>query len=180
MSPNNRLATTIVGATMALGIGLASSYAHAVTISAEDVSRKIISCDSNNPFLRSLPSGFCLAAPDKTLYVTATLDEGEDPAVLDEMDVVVQVGEHFYHYDGSGNLRNDTELWRPFLITAESDGMPVPSFRRMAGIETKSITRQVNYSAFVKEKGASFYVGSRKNRNEPYTERMINKVFVIH
>lgn len=180
MSSNNRFAAAIVGATMALGIGLASSHAYAVTISTEDVSRKIISCDSNNPFLRSFPSGFCLASPDKTLNVKATLDEGEDPAVLDEMDVVVQVGEQFYHYDGSGNQRNDTELWRPFLITAESDGMPVPSFRRMVGIETKSITRQVNYSPFVKEKGAIIYVGIRKSRDEPYTEQMIKKVFIIH
>lgn len=180
MSSNNRLAAAIVGATMALGIGLVSTHAYAVTISAEDVSRKIISCDSNNPFLRSFPSGFCLAAPDKTLYVTATLDEGEDPAVLDEMDVVVQVGERFHHYDASGEPRNDVERWKEFSITAESDGMPTPSFRRMVGIETKSITRQVNYSPFVKEKGAIIYVGMRKSRDEPYTERMIKKVFIIH
>ena len=180
MRSSNRLAAAVVAATIGLGTGLVSSHAYAVTISAEDVSKKIISCDSNNLFLRSLPSGFCLAAPDKTLYVTATLDEGEDPASLDEMDVVVQVGEQFYHYDGSGEPRNDTERWRAFVITAESDGMPTPSFRRMAGFETRSITRQVNYSAFVKEKGASFYVGSRKSRAEPYTEQMIKKVFVIH
>lgn len=55
MSSNNRFAAAIVGATMALGIGLASSHAYAVTISAEDVSKKIISCDSSNPFLRSAP-----------------------------------------------------------------------------------------------------------------------------
>ena len=180
MHSKNRLATTIVGAIMALGIGLASSQAYAFSISAEDVSRKIITCDSNNPFLRSAPPGSCLATPDKTLYVTATLDEGEDPAVFDEMDVVVQVGEQFYHYDGSGNPRNGAELWSPFLITAESDGMPMPSFKRMVGIETRSITRQVNYSAFVQKKGAGFYVGIRKNRDEPYTEQMIKKVFVIN
>ncbi len=69
---------------------------YAIEIIAEDVSNKVVSCDS--PLLEGKPPGTCIAIPDGTLFITVTLEEGDNPDILDNMHIAIRSEGRNYQY----------------------------------------------------------------------------------
>ncbi len=147
---------------------------YAVEIIAEDVSNKVVSCDS--PLLEGKPPGTCIAIPDGTLSITVTLEEGDNPDILDNMHIAIHSEGRNYQYQPKST---SSELWGEIpeehlqgkiLLT---DSIPPFSF------ETHSVGRQIHLGRFASIPGTKVYVGVRANYESGFMPGMIQKVFEV-
>jgi hypothetical protein len=153
-----------------------SPAAFSIEITAINASNQILTCHS--PLLEGSPKGSCLAVPDNTLYVTATLEDGEDESVLDEMTLVFQHKGNSYQYDSSGmaEINNPTGRWK---VVSSDQAQAAASFKRLP-MEGKSMTRQVSFAPFAKQSGATLHVGTRSSRDiESFIRQPLKHVFTI-
>lgn len=153
-----------------------SPAAFSVEITAVDVSNQILTCHS--PLLEGSPKGSCLAVPDNTLYVTATLEDGEDESALEEITLVFQHKGNSYQYDSSGvvEINNPTGRWK--AVSANQAQVPA-SFRRLP-MEGKSMTRQISFAPFARLSGATLHVGVRSSKDvASFVDKPLKQVFTI-
>lgn len=148
----------------------------AVQFSAEDASGRIVTCQS--PLLANLPAGTCITIPDATLVLTVTLDPGEDPAILDEVDYVVVQGGKAYHFNPDAS-RPAAERWQP-LESVPTDlsvlAFELPSTQRFP-FESSYLWRMVPLGPFYGQKGVQVFVGAKDGESRGYLPSRVKMVF---
>lgn len=148
--------------------------AHAVQFQVEDVSNKLFGCDSE--LLRQLKPGTCIGMPDNTLFVTATLEAGEDISALNELHIVATHQGQFYKYDGKapGNR------WKMAFVDATLDASSEPSIVR-APWEKNLVARYVRLGDIAAKKGAAIYVGvgTKVGTGMQFLPKNIKQIFTV-
>lgn len=148
--------------------------ASGVQIVAEDVSNKVLTC--NSPLLVGKPAGSCIVEPPNTLIVTAKLDAGEDASILNKMYVATSVNGKYIQYVNDPNL-SVASRWveRPNIAALQ----PSTATFEKAPFEMMIVSRQVRFDQLSGIKGAEIYVGVNESDDHPFTEKNFKKVFSI-
>jgi len=141
----------------AIIVALTSQAVHAVQIDVKDVSRQIVTC--NSELLRGMKEGTCIAIPDNTLAITTTLEAGEDASTLDEIYIAMLYQGKYYKYDGRTNGQGNK--WKS-VLAGESINISEPSIVR-APFETNTVARNIYLGDMAYKKGAEIYVGVKTN-----------------
>ena len=160
----------------ALSLAGFTSWAMAVQFSVEDISNRVVTC--NSPLLVNARPGSCLVVPSGTLWVTATLDAEDQQDVLDNLYFVVQENGRFFQYRSDANVA-PTERWQETSIDGRA-GMPplAPSSQRFP-FETTAVGRKVNLGHFSSRKGAKLFVGVRSNNSVGFTAGTVKELFEV-
>lgn len=148
--------------------------ASGVQITAEDVSNKIVTC--NSPLLVGKPAGSCIVEPPNTLIVNAKLDVGEDASILNRMYVVTWVNGKYIQYVNDPRV-SVASRWVASPSTASL--RPSTATFEKAPFETTIMSRQVRFDQLSGLKGAEIYVGVNESDDRPFTEKNFKKVFNI-
>jgi hypothetical protein len=153
-----------------------STAALAIHVSVEDISNKVLTCDS--PLLTGQPSGTCIAASAATLWITVTLEDGDNPNSLDNVHIVVQSNGHTFQYSPWSS--DATQLWSEFSVNGLMVTTPiVASFQRAAFDSKDSVSRQVHLGDFYSQKGSKVYIAVRANASAGFTSDSIKEVFEV-
>ena len=160
----------------ALSLAGFTSWAMAVQFSVEDISNRVVTC--NSPLLANARPGSCLVVPSGTLWVTATLDAEDQPDVLDNLYFVVQENGQFFQYRSDANVA-PTERWQETSIDGRA-GMPplAPSSQRFP-FETTAVGRKINLGHFSSRKGAKLFVGVRSNNSAEFTRGSVREIHTV-
>ncbi len=146
------------------------SFSYAVQFELEDISNKVISCDT--PLLANFPDGTCLIAPDNTFQATVVLEENETEEVLENLHVVIlnKKGE-FYEYNPRGG-----ELWKK-VPRENLDGniLLTSSFPKLP-FETHSISRQIHLDNFELKDNIELFLSVRPNQSSGFKQAHVKKV----
>lgn len=148
--------------------------ASGVQITAEDVSNKIVTC--NSPLLVGKPAGSCIVEPPNTLIVTAKLDAGEDASILNKMYVATSVNGKYIQYVNDPHVSVASRWVASSNIAALR---PSTATFEKAPFETMIVSRQVRFDQLTDIKGAEIFVGVNESDDHPFTERNFKKVFSI-
>lgn len=169
--------------TVAALSAMLAAPAFALQLTAADVSNQIVSCDS--PLLHDKPAGSCLANPADTLVVTAKLDAGDDPSMLNLVYVLLRKGGQTYLYNGDptapaamgqagiGRWKRTSMAFDTTLVAADAS-----TFVR-APFETDTVSRQVSIADIKSLKGAEVWVGVRKADGTVFPAGASKKVFTL-
>jgi hypothetical protein len=161
--------------------GLAPCPALSADFQVQDLSNRVITCDTSLWFLRSFADrypGACLVVPDHTLEIAATPDTGA--AKLDELHIVALHQGTYYRYNhehsGGQPFWNSTSL--AGVLSAAAD----PSFTRnffsdQAGLPT--LTRRVYFAEIASLSGAVIYAGVKSAPGPGFEPGDVKPVYTV-
>lgn len=161
-------------------LAMASIAQHtlAVEFAVEDISKRVLTCDHSSFWLASAPIGACLAYPDHTLWVTATLEPGEPQELLDNVYVVLQQGDQFHQYHTRSDLIQNGQWHKVDIALLQTATPAIPSYQR-APWETNVVGRGISYEQISGKKGAKLLVGVRSNKSSGFDAKTAKEVYVI-
>jgi hypothetical protein len=152
------------------------SAAFAVKMEVEDISNKIVTCDSQSPHLQDKPPGTCLIVPENTLQLRLTLEPGDKTEDLDSTHIVLQDKGEYYQYNTGGNGGG----WKKIGVNEFATGAtPLPfSFPRLP-FETTTVVRPIHLDDFAQRKGAKIIVGVRAHSKTGFDANKVKQVHEI-
>ncbi len=168
--------TVFVRLLAALSLAGFTSWAMAVQFSVEDISNRVVTCDS--PLLVNARPGSCLVVPSGTLWVTATLEAEDQPDVLDNLYFVFQDNGRFFQYRSDANVA-PTERWQETSIDGSAGMPPLASSSQRFPFETTAVGRKVNLGHFSSRKGAKLFIGVRSNNSAEFARGTVREIFTV-